>query len=135
MNNIKTPKERVLFICTHNSARSQMAEGILKHLYGEKFEVYSAGTQVTSVNPLTIDVLAEVGIDILNYRSKSINEFKKMKFNYVITVCDSAKETCPFSIIYDCLNSFSKSLPSCVNKSNSSFSTKIFRLGMMKNNS
>lgn len=89
-------KEKVLFICTHNSARSQIAEGLLRALYGDRYEAYSAGTQPTEVNPYAIKVMSEIGIDISHNRSKSIKEFYGMKFDYVITVCDNARETCPF---------------------------------------
>lgn len=89
-------KRKVLFICTHNSARSQMAEGLLRALYGDYYEAYSAGTQATRVNPYAIKVMAEIGIDISHQRSKSIEEFRSHKFDYVVTVCDHAKETCPF---------------------------------------
>ena len=90
------PKQKVLFICTHNSARSQMAEGLLNALYGDRYEAYSAGTQPTEVNPYAIKVMAEMGIDISKHRSKSVEEFRGKKFDYVVTVCDHAKETCPF---------------------------------------
>lgn len=73
-----------------------MAEGLLRHLYGDIYEVYSAGLEVTEVNPYAIRVMKELGIDISNHRSKSIEEFKGMVFDYVVTVCDSAKERCPF---------------------------------------
>ncbi|MFQ5786545.1 MAG: arsenate reductase ArsC [Thermodesulfobacteriota bacterium] len=89
-------KKKVLFICTHNSARSQMAEGLLNHLYGSKYEAYSAGTKPSIVNPYAVTALAEIGIDISRNRSKGIEEFQGMKFDYVVTVCDNAKETCPF---------------------------------------
>jgi arsenate reductase len=89
-------KKKVLFICTHNSARSQMAEGILRALYGDKYEVQSAGTHPTRVNPYTIKTMAEIGIDISSHRSKSIEEFRGEVFDYVVTVCDHAKENCPF---------------------------------------
>jgi len=88
-------KKRVLFICTHNSARSQMAEGLLRHLAGDRFDVYSAGTQPSAVNPLAVKVMAEGGIDISKHRSKSLAEFIGQAFDAVITVCDSAKESCP----------------------------------------
>lgn len=88
-------KKRVLFLCTGNSCRSQMAEGFLKHLGGERFEVESAGVKPTQVNPIAIKVMAEAGIDISRHRSKSIIEFRGQAFDYVITVCDNAKETCP----------------------------------------
>ena len=89
--------ERVLFLCTGNSARSQMAEGLLRHLAGDRFEVFSAGTKPSQVRPEAIAVIREVGIDISGHRSKSVDEFAGQEFNYVITVCDNAKETCPFS--------------------------------------
>ena len=89
-------KKKVLFICTHNSARSQMAEGILRTLYGDRYEAYSAGTQPTKVNPYAIKVMSEIGIDISNHRSKSAEEFRGKEFDYIVTVCDNAKEACPF---------------------------------------
>ncbi len=89
-------KKKILFICTHNSARSQMAEGILNHLYGDIYEAYSAGTYPLGVNPLTVKVMHEIGIDISHHRSKSVEEFKNMEFDYIITVCDSSKEKCPY---------------------------------------
>ncbi|MEM2106454.1 MAG: arsenate reductase ArsC [Candidatus Bathyarchaeia archaeon] len=89
-------KEKVLFICTHNSARSQMAEGLLRSLYGDFYEVYSAGTEPTSLNPYAVMVMAEIGIDISKQRSKSISEFLGAKFDFVVTVCDQAKEKCPY---------------------------------------
>jgi arsenate reductase len=89
-------KKKVLFICTHNSARSQIAEGLLRILYGDRFDAYSAGTHPSCVNPYAIKVMKEIDIDISAHRSKSIEEFRGMKFDYVITVCDNAKEACPF---------------------------------------
>ena len=88
-------KKRVLFLCTGNSCRSQMAEGFLRHMAGDKFEVYSAGIKPTQVNPLAIKVMAEAGVDISKHRSKSAMEFIGQKFDYVITVCDNATQTCP----------------------------------------
>lgn len=88
-------KKRVLFHCTGNSCRSQMAEGFLRHMAGDKFEVFSAGVKPTQVNPLAIKVMSEIGIDIAKQRSKSASEFLGQQFNYVITVCDNAKQTCP----------------------------------------
>jgi arsenate reductase len=90
------PPKRVIFICTHNSARSQMAEGLLRHLAGERYEVFSAGTQSTRVNPLAIKAMAEKGIDISQHTSDHIDKFMGMEFEYVITVCDNAKESCPY---------------------------------------
>ncbi len=89
-------KKKVLFICTHNSARSQMAEGILRSLYPEQYEVYSAGTEPTEINPSGVKVMQEIGIDISFHRAKSIKEFIDEIFDYVVTVCDQAKESCPF---------------------------------------
>ena len=89
-------KKKVLFLCTHNSCRSQMAEGILKNLAGDKFEVYSAGVNPTSVHPLAKKVMKEIGIDISGQQSKSVDEFLDKGFDYVITVCDNARQTCPF---------------------------------------
>ena len=88
-------KKRVLFLCTGNSCRSQMAEGFLRDMAGDRFEVFSAGIKPTQVNPLAIKVMAEAGIDISKHRSKSAIEFIGQKFDYVITVCDNAKQTCP----------------------------------------
>ena len=89
------PRIRVLFVCTGNSARSQMAEAILGRLGGTDFDVHSAGTNPGAVNPLTIRALAEIGIDWSGARSKSVVEYLEDRFNYVITVCDQAREACP----------------------------------------
>ncbi len=89
-------KQKFLFLCTHNSTRSQMAEGLFKSLYGDRYEVYSAGTKPLRVNPYAIKVMAEIGINISSHYSKSFEEFYGMEFDYVITVCDNVKETCPF---------------------------------------
>ena len=86
---------RVLFVCTHNSARSQIAEALLKRYGGDDFEVHSAGTEVSRVNPYAIRVLGEAGIEWGDARSKSITEFLDQTFDYVITVCDRARATCP----------------------------------------
>ena len=88
-------KKKVIFICTHNSARSQMAEGLLNGLYGDEYEAHSAGTKPTKVNPYAVQAMAEIDIDISRNGSKSIEEFQNVEFDYVITVCDHAKETCP----------------------------------------
>jgi arsenate reductase (thioredoxin) len=88
-------KKRVLILCTGNSARSQMAEGLLRHLAGDRFEVFSAGTHPSSLNPNAISALADLGIDISHHRSKSVDEFSTQSFDYIITVCDSARESCP----------------------------------------
>lgn len=91
-----TNKLKVLFICTHNSARSQMAEGLANYYLGDKLEAYSAGTEATFVKPLAIKAMSELGIDISHHKSKTVYEFENETFDYVITVCDHAKETCPF---------------------------------------
>ena len=87
---------RVLFVCTGNSARSQMAEALLRRIGGPTFQVFSAGTEPKGVNPLTVRVLSEAGIDISGARSKSTGEFLGRPFDYVVTVCDRARETCPY---------------------------------------
>ena len=87
--------KRVLLICTHNSARSQIAEGLVNHELAGKVEAFSAGTDPTFVNPLAITALKEVGIDISRHRSKSLDEFADEKFDFVITLCDRAAEACP----------------------------------------
>jgi arsenate reductase (thioredoxin) len=88
-------KKKVLLLCTHNSCRSQMAEGIVNHYLGDRLRAFSAGTEATRVNPLAIQVLAELGIDISGHRSKTLDEFAGEKFDYVITLCGSANEQCP----------------------------------------
>jgi len=88
-------KKRVLILCTGNSARSQMAEGLLRHNAGDRFEVESAGTKAGFVRPEAIAVLRELGIDISRHHSKNVNEFEGQDFDYVITVCDHARESCP----------------------------------------
>jgi arsenate reductase len=89
------PKMRVLILCTGNSARSQMAEGLLRHDAGDHFEVESAGTKPSIVRPEAIAAMRELGIDISGQRSKHVDEFDGQRFDYVITVCDNAKESCP----------------------------------------
>ena len=88
-------KKRVLILCTGNSARSQMAEGLLRHDAGERFEVESAGTRPGHVRPEAIAVMKELGIDISGHRSKHVQEFENQSFDYVLTVCDNVKESCP----------------------------------------
>ncbi len=95
MGNKMADKKRVLILCTGNSARSQMAEGLLRHDAGERFEVESAGTKPSSVRPEAIAVMRELGIDISGHRSKSVEEFAGQSFDFVITVCDHARESCP----------------------------------------
>jgi arsenate reductase len=88
-------RPRVLFLCTHNSARSQMAEGFLRALGGDRLDVESAGTEATRVHPLAIRVMDEVGIDLRAHTSKTLDRFLDERWDYVITVCDSANERCP----------------------------------------
>jgi arsenate reductase len=88
--------ETVLFICTHNSARSQMAEAFLNKLCGDKYEAKSAGVTPTQINSHVAKVMTEIGIDLSTHRSKSLLEFEGKTFDYVVTVCDSAREVCPF---------------------------------------
>lgn len=88
-------KKRVLILCTGNSARSQMAEGLLRYLAGDRFDVFSAGTRPVGLNPNAVKAMAEIGVDIADHRSKSVEEFAGQQFDYVITVCDNAKESCP----------------------------------------
>ena len=90
-----TELQRVIFVCTHNSARSQMAEGLLRELGGDRFEAFSAGTEATRVRPEAITVMREIGIDISGHTSKSIDRFMGQEFDWLITVCDDAKEACP----------------------------------------
>jgi len=89
-------KQKILFICTHNSARSHMAEGLVNTFYGDRLEAHSAGTEPFQINPLTIRVMAEIGIDISGNHSKGVEDFLDQDFEYVVTVCDHANETCPF---------------------------------------
>lgn len=86
---------RVLILCTGNSARSQMAEGLLRHDAGDRFEVFSAGTRPGHVRPEAIAVMSELGIDLRGHRSKHVDEFSGQHFDYVLTVCDNARESCP----------------------------------------
>ena len=88
-------KQRVLFLCTHNSARSQMAEGLLRHLAGDRFDAYSAGTEATRVRPLAIRTMADLGVDISGQASKTLDRYLGETFDAVITICDQANESCP----------------------------------------
>lgn len=88
-------KPKVLILCTGNSARSQMAEGLLRQMASERFDVFSAGTKPSIVRQEAIIVLKELGVDISGHRSKSVDEFAGQPFDYVVTVCDNAKESCP----------------------------------------
>src|ERR1043165_1444405 len=92
---LEMPKQKLLIVCTGNSARSQMAEGLLRHEGGDRFEVFSAGVNPSRVRPEAVEALREVGIDISGHRSKSAEEFVGQEFDYIITVCDNARETCP----------------------------------------
>ncbi len=91
----KSTKKKVLFICVENSVRSQMAEGWLRHLYGGRYEAFSAGARPGSLDPLAVDVMAEVGVDISGQRSKGIEETLDYYFDLIVTLCDSAREQCP----------------------------------------
>ena len=88
-------KKKVLFLCTHNSARSQMAEGLLRHMAGDRFEAFSAGTEQTRVRPEAIGAMREVGVDISGQESETLARYLEQSFDYVITVCDEANEACP----------------------------------------
>ena len=88
-------KKRVIFLCTHNSCRSQMAEGLINHFLGDRYQAFSAGTEATRVNPRAITVMQELGIDISNHRSKTLDAFAAERFDYVITLCGDAHERCP----------------------------------------
>lgn len=88
-------KLKVLFLCTGNSCRSQMAEGWARHLKGDVIEAYSAGIETHGLNPNAVKVMAEVGVDISGHRSKHVDELKNVEFDYVVTVCDNAHESCP----------------------------------------
>ena len=89
------PKKRVLFICTGNSARSQMAEGLLRHLAGDRFEVFSAGTDPKVLHVRSVDVMVELGVDLTAHASKSLDLFLEQQFDHVVTVCDRARAQCP----------------------------------------
>ena len=89
------PAASVLFLCTGNSCRSQMAEGLLRGLAGDRFEVISAGTKPVGLNPLAVRAMAELGLDIAGHASKHVDSFAEREFTHVVTVCDNARETCP----------------------------------------
>ena len=89
-------KQKVLFLCTHNSARSQMAEGLMNAVLGDKYEASSAGTEPTSVNEYAIRAMDEIGIDISLHTTKGVDAFIAQRFGYVVTVCDNANEACPY---------------------------------------
>ncbi|MCH7640347.1 MAG: arsenate reductase ArsC [Bacteroidetes bacterium] len=88
--------ETVLFVCTHNSARSQMAEGLLRARYGDRYRSLSAGTEPGGVNPFAVEAMRELGIDISSHRSEHVDAYINQPLDYVVTVCDSAKEACPY---------------------------------------
>ena len=92
----RSMRQRVLFLCVHNSARSQMAEGMLRAWAGDRFEAHSAGNDATEVRPLAVKAMAELGIDIGGQRSKSVTEYVGQRFDFAITVCDDAREACPY---------------------------------------
>ena len=87
--------QRIIFICTHNSARSQMAEGLMRHHFGDRFEVASAGTEQTRVHPGALSAMTDIGIDISGHTSKTTAGYKGQDFDYIVTVCDSAADACP----------------------------------------
>jgi arsenate reductase len=89
-------KKSVLFICTHNAVRSQMAEALLNKIYGDRYTAFSAGSDPTQIDPLVISVMRDIGIDVSNFRSKGLNVFNDYSPDYVVTVCDQAKESCPY---------------------------------------
>jgi arsenate reductase (thioredoxin) len=92
----RSGKQRVLFLCTHNSARSQMAEGLLRALAGDRFEAMSAGSEATHVRPLAVRAMEEIGLDISHQESRTLDRYLQEHLDYVITVCDDANEACPF---------------------------------------
>lgn len=89
-------KQKVLFLCTHNSARSQLGEALLRHFYGDRFEAYSAGVEPGKLNPYVVMVMEEMGVDMSSHRAKNADEFKNAELDHIVTVCDNAKEICPF---------------------------------------
>jgi arsenate reductase len=93
---VEPQKKVILFVCTHNSARSQLAEAILRQKFEKYFQTFSAGTEPTTINPFVSQILTEMGIDTSNLKSKNVNEYIGLEIDLVVTVCDSAKESCPF---------------------------------------
>lgn len=91
----KQDKKKILFVCYHNSARSQMADGLMRSIYGDSYDVYSAGVEATDVDPRAIQVMQEIGIDISAQRSKTLSEYQDIVFDVLVTVCDKAKQACP----------------------------------------
>ncbi|MFA6472637.1 MAG: arsenate reductase ArsC [Candidatus Latescibacterota bacterium] len=96
MERVNNPRYKILFLCTGNSCRSQMAEGWTRHLWGDTIDVYSAGIETHGLNPNAVKVMAEAGVDISGYKSKNVNELLDIPFDYVITVCGHAYENCPY---------------------------------------
>jgi arsenate reductase len=90
----KSEKKKILFLCTGNSVRSQMAEGLMRHFRGDEFEVYSAGVEPKGVHPFAMEVMREIGIDISHQRSKHLDEYREERFDYIVTLCDHAATTC-----------------------------------------
>jgi arsenate reductase len=89
-------KKKVLFVCTHNSARSQIAEGIINCYYADRFDAYSAGSNPTEINPYSVSVCSEIGVDISSNYAKGFDDLEGIKFDYIVTVCDGATEKCPY---------------------------------------
>ncbi|MBN1662071.1 MAG: arsenate reductase ArsC [Deltaproteobacteria bacterium] len=96
MNQGAAKKKRVLFICTHNIARSQMAEGLLRAFHGDAYEAFSAGMKPGALNPFCVKAMAEIGVDMSGHKSKPISEVEHIGFDCVVTLCDQARESCPF---------------------------------------
>lgn len=119
--------KKILILCTENSARSQMAEGLLKHITKGRYEIYSAGTKPSVVRSEAISVLAEIGIDISENRSKSVEEFADKEIDYVITVCDNAKENCPYFPAKTKLIHHSFDDPPAANRFDEAMRLKVFR--------
>ncbi len=90
------PKKTVLFVCTHNAIRSQMAEALLNEIYGDRYTAYSAGSDPTQIDPLVKTVMSEMDIDVSHHHSKGFSVFQEVPLDYVITLCDQAKESCPY---------------------------------------
>ncbi|MHB8137251.1 MAG: arsenate reductase ArsC [Smithellaceae bacterium] len=93
---MRFPKKSVLFICTHNAVRSQMAEVLLNNIFGDRYTAFSAGSDPMQMDPLVTSVMSEIGIDVSNHRSKGLDVFKDSKLDYIVTVCDQAHESCPY---------------------------------------
>ena len=120
-------KKKILILCTGNSARSQMAEGLLKHITQNEYDIFSAGTKPSIVRPEAIKVLAEIEVDISTNRSKSVDEFVDKEIDYVLTVCDNAKETCPYFPAKTKVIHHSFDDPPAIGKADEETTLKIFR--------